>query len=384
MILELQSFDFTTAPPARLMSNAGFWRALPRICRGAPTARFLMTADTLQAEDIQAGFRSAATPERRLPPGVLAYRVSYEDFLSQVIQAVRYMRLYLVADTNLGEPGLLSMLSAYGITGLPLNHAVVRPFQEGIDQYDFIQAENGVWGMLRSHLVQGGLLTPRSFHNLLGMDFPVWASLHVHTFAQNETLQLLRQKAASAKQDEGKSIADTHSAQETEGGILRLRDEIGLGHALHTVTIHVLVGAPDPDTLTSRLEMVRGSLALRMYRVFGAGREAATVFSADPWHETDGTMLTTPGVAVLAGSALSFRRRTETRGVLLGVDRNQAPVILDIFDDRNPSYNMVILGETGSGKTFAALLLMLRHLLLGHLRTHKASEASLALWREEA
>jgi hypothetical protein len=51
--------------------------------------------------------------------------------------------------------------------------------------------------------------------------------------------------------------------------------------------------------------------------------------------------------------------------VLLGVDRNQAPVVLDIFDDRNPSYNAVVLGQTGSGKTFAVLLLMLRHLLTG-------------------
>jgi hypothetical protein len=365
MIVELQSFDYTTASAARLMSNAGFWGTLPRICRGIPTARLIMTADTLQPQDIQAGFRGVATPEKLLPTGALAYRVAYEDFLSQVIQAVRYMRLYLVADTNLGEPGLLSMLSAYGVTAYPLNHALVRPFQEGVDEYDTIRAENGVWGMLRSQHVQGGLLTPRALHNLLGMDFPIWAALHVHTFTQNETLQLLRQKAASAKNEPGKTIDEAQSAHETEGGILRLRDEIGLGHALHTINLHVLVGAPDPEVLNSRLEMARGSLALRMYRVFGAGKEAATIFSADPWTETDGTMVTTPGVAMLAGSALSYRRRTETRGVMLGVDRNQAPVILDIFDDRNSSYNMVILGETGYGKTFAALLLMLRHLLLG-------------------
>ncbi|MEA3341762.1 MAG: hypothetical protein U9R15_17495, partial [Chloroflexota bacterium] len=129
--------------------------------------------------------------------------------------------------------------------------------------------------------------------------------------------------------------------------------------------MHVMVGAPDRDALDARLEMVRGATPLEMFRVYGPGAVAEKIFSSDPYLETDGIMLTTPGVALLAGSALSFRRRTETRGVLLGVDNNQAPVIFDIFDDRAPSYNMIILGITGSGKTFASLLLMLRHLLIG-------------------
>jgi len=364
MIVQLQSYDYTTTPASRLMSNAGFWRALPRICGGAPTARLLMTADTLRPEDVQAGFRAVATPERLLPPGVMAYRVEYEDFLSTIVQAVRYMRLYLVTESNLDEEGLISLLGSYGMTAYPLDHALLRPFQEGVDEWEYIRADNGFWGMVRTKNVQGGLLTPRTLHNLLGLDFPLWASLHVHTFPQGETLRMLRQKAASARQEDEK-LESQQDAQEAESGILRLRQELGQGHAMHTVTLHVMVGAPDPTTLESRLEMVRGATHLEMYRVYGPGAEAERIFSADPYHESDGIMLTTPGVAMLAGSALSFRRRTETRGVLLGVDRNQAPVILDIFDDRAPSYNMVILGITGSGKTFSALLLMLRHLLMG-------------------
>ncbi|MCF6277859.1 MAG: ATP-binding protein, partial [Anaerolineales bacterium] len=50
---------------------------------------------------------------------------------------------------------------------------------------------------------------------------------------------------------------------------------------------------------------------------------------------------------------------------MLGIDRNPAPGIFDIFDDRNPSYNTVVLGQTGAGKTFGLLLLMMRHLLMG-------------------
>ena len=85
------------------------------------------------------------------------------------------------------------------------------------------------------------------------------------------------------------------------------------------------------------------------------------VFSAMPPTVSDGAALTSPGVSLLSGSALSFRRRTETHGILLGMDRNQAPVIVNVFDDRNPSYNSVVLGQTGSGKTFAMLMLMMRH-----------------------
>ena len=365
MIVQLKTFDHTTSPVSRLLSNAGFWRALPRVCSKIPAARLLMTADALRPEDVQAGFRSIATPDEYLPPGVMAYRVDYEDFLGSIVQAVRYMRLYLVIDSNLDEEGLLSTLSSYGISAYPLKQAVLRPFQSGVDQWEAIRADNGFWGMVRSKTQQGGLITPRTLHNLLGLDMPLWASLHVHTLPQGDTLRMLRQKAASANQEDGSRLTESQDARAAEGSIMRLRQELGQGAALHTVSLHVMVGAPDPETLDARLEMVRGATPLEMYRVYGPGAVAKKIFSADPYLETDGTMLTTPGVALLAGSALSFRRRTETRGVLLGVDNNQAPVILDIFDDRAPSYNMIILGITGSGKTFASLLLMLRHLLIG-------------------
>ena len=365
MIVQLQSFDHATTPVSRLLNNAGFWRSLPRLCNDIPTARLLMTADTLRPEDVQAGFRGIATLDKYLPPGVMAYRVEYEDFLHSVIQAVRYMRLYLVIDAGLDEEGLLSTLSSYGMAAYPLERAMLRPFQEGIDEWEAIKADNGYWGMLRTKSQQGGILTPRTLHNLLGLDFPLWVSLHVYTMPQGETLKMLRQKAATASHEDSNQLADVQDAQTTESSIMRLRQELGQGSALHTIALHVMVGAPDKASLEARLEMVHGATPLEMYRVYGSGDMAKKLFSSTPYLETDGTMLTTPGVAMLASSAMSFRRRTETRGVLLGIDRNQSPVIFDIFDDRSPSYNMVILGITGSGKTFAALLLMLRHLLLG-------------------
>ena len=89
------------------------------------------------------------------------------------------------------------------------------------------------------------------------------------------------------------------------------------------------------------------------------------MFNARVSPSSDGAVLTTPGVAVMTGSALSYKRRTATDGVLFGIDQNQSLVILNQFDQRNPSYNANVLGQTGSGKTFGILCMMMRHLLLG-------------------
>jgi hypothetical protein len=194
----------------------------------------------------------------------------------------------------------------------------------------------------------------------------VWAALQIHTFSEREALKTLRLKSITARYMPRRTSEDAQEADEMESAVGRLRAEMNrLGGLLHTVRLYVAVGAEDARALQARLEMARSSLALDMEPVNPPGETMRRVFSAAPMHDDGGAPLTSAGAALLAGSALSYRRRTETRGVFLGIDRHQAPVILDFFDPANPSYNTVILGQTGSGKTFAALLLMLRHLLLG-------------------
>ncbi len=364
MIFQLQSFDYLTASPSRLMSSAGFWTSLPRLTQSG-TARLLMVADTLHAETVRAGFEAVASPLEHLPPGVLAYRNEYDDFLSSMVRDVRYLRLYLVLDGVLSAEQVIGVLGGYGVRAQPLDHAMPRPFAQGRDRWNFVESSTGLWAMLRSKDRQGGVLTPRSLHALLGVDFPVYAALHVYTFPQSRVLRLLREKSALVGADSGKRLEESAAVQEAAGGILGIRQALSQGLGLHTLRLYVMVGAPDEAALNGRLEIVRSALPLETIRLFGAGETMRKVFSAEPLHEREGFMLTTEGATMLAGSALSYRRRTEVHGVMLGIDRNQAPVILDIFDERNPSYNTVVLGQTGSGKTFAVLLLMLRHLLMG-------------------
>jgi len=367
MILQLDAFDYTTATATRLVSTVGFWEALPRITRGLPTARLLMVADTLHREDILAGFHEVATKEKYLPHGALAYRMAYEDFLNQTVQEVRYIRTYLAIDPVLDESGTISLLGAYGIQAHPLDHELPRPFGKATIEWNRMLTDQGdVAALLRSKPIQsGGVLHPRVLHNLLGQEFPVWAALHVYTYPNRETLDLLRQKAAMAQYNPGKTEESLHEASVAAQGITTLRDAIGRGEALHTFQLSVYTDAPDMGSLRSRVETVRGALPLELEQVFAPGELAANLFSGEQIKQKDGTPLTTTGIALLAGSALSFRRRTQTKGVMLGIDRNQAPVILDIFHDRAPSYNTVVLGQTGAGKTFGLLLLMMRHLLMG-------------------
>ncbi|HID89404.1 MAG TPA: hypothetical protein EYP52_06815 [Anaerolineae bacterium] len=365
-VVQLVPFDLQTSPPGRIMAQVGFWASLPRIVRGLPVARLLMVADNLRPEDVLDGFRRVAVPEEELPAGVMAYRVQYEDFIRQAVQETRYMRLYLVVDTTLDEEGLIRLLGTYGIRALPLDErGIPMPFSAGDAAWDRVVTDGGVWAMIRSRLTQSGALHPRVLHRLFALEFPVWAALQIRTFSNQEALGLLRRKGISAQYSKAQGEA-AEEAQIVRQSVRDIRYELNrVGTALHTVRLYVLVGAYDESTLGERLAIVRGALPLDMEPWEASPDDIRRVFSADPLLETDGSPLTTTGLVILTGSALSYRRRTETRGVLLGTDTYQAPVVINVFDDRSPSYNMVVLGQTGAGKTFAVLLLMLRHLLLG-------------------
>ena len=366
-IVQLQSFDIATAQPWQLLSTSGFWSALPRLARGAPTARLLMIADTLKAEAVEQGFASVAVPDRDLPPGVRAYRMQYDEFLRQAVSEVRYIRLYLVTDVEMDDVNLCNLLGAHGVQARPLDHALPLAFESGCDNWNQVTAKDGhCWALLRSTTKQFGMIFPRGLHRLFALDFPLWAAMQVHTFQERDAVRMLRMKAGEARWMPRKTAEVAQEASEVEGTVNRLRAEMNrAGAALHTLRFYVMVGAETPKALATRMEIVRSSVPLEMERVMPPGETMRRIFSAQVVSDTDGALLTSPGVALLTGSALSYRRRTETRGVLLGIDRNQGPVIVNVFDPDNASYNMVVLGQTGSGKTFATLLIMLRHLLLG-------------------
>jgi len=300
---------------------------------------------------------------------VIAYRLAYEDYLTSVVQAVRYTRLYLAMDPILDEDALIGLMGAYGVQASALDHELPRPFNRAVAEWDRLRSEDGRYlAVLRTRFNQyGSVIHPRILHKLLGQDFPLWAALQIYTFPQRETTKLLRLKSAMARYGGTSDDEGQREAQTAESGLQSVRELVLRGEALHAVNLYVVVDAPDMRTLNTRIEITRGSVGLEMERVYGAGDLVPRLFSTDlsGAGASEGIPMTTSGAALLGGSALSYRRRTQTKGVMIGIDRNQSPVVINIFDDAAPSYNTVVLGQTGSGKTFAVLVLMMRHVMTG-------------------
>jgi len=366
-IVELDSFDIATASPWQFLSTAGFWASLPRLSTGLASARLLMVADTLDRATISRGFERVAMPEADMPYGVWMYRTQYEEHLRRSIDEVRFIRNFLVMDARMGDEGLVDLLRTYGLGARKLTERVPLPFETGQNEWRYSVGENGThWGLMRSSRVQAGMILPRSLHRLFGLDFPIWAALHVAAFTEREAEKLLRNKAIIARYEPVKTQEAAQEAEEVLSTTARMRAEMHrAGATLHTLRFYVMVGGRDARELATRMEIMRGAVPFEMEHVYPPGETIRQVFSTQPIFDMEGAFLSSPGVALLTGSALSYRRRTETQGVLLGVDRNQAPVVFNIFDESSPSYNVVVLGQTGSGKTFAVLLMMLRHMLTG-------------------
>ncbi len=369
-IIRIEPFDLITTSRARLMSPTGFWASLPRLTRlGNGTAKIMLVTDNLKPSDILEGFKNVAVPKNDLNTTMRWYYLQYEQFLRQTVQVTRHMRVYLVVDTSIGEIGLIRLLGSYGIRAAPLDvEGVPLPFLGGKVKWNrVIDHEKNVWAIIRSRRQQSGMLHPKMLHRLFALDFPVWCSIDIGTYTTQETNRMLRMKDAAARHEKNPSGEAQAEANEIRSSIDQLRSELGqVGSALHEVRFSILVGAESESKLSQRLEVVRGSAGIDMEGWESRASEyIPEMFSPEAPGRVEGSLLPSHALSIFTGSAISYRRRTETRGVYLGTDRNQAPIILDIFDKRHPSYNMVVLGQTGSGKTFSTTLLMLRHLLMG-------------------
>lgn len=362
-IVELNTFDISTATPLNF-ATGGFWASLPRLSTGPSSVKLLMVSDTLKPADIVDGFHQVALPENSLPPSVRAYRVQYEDYLERVARDVRYMRIYLIMDTYMDDEGLVQLLATYGINAKPVEEEISLPFTGGVDAWHSVICDDGMrYAMLRSKERQSGQIYPRSLHRLFSMEFPIWAAMTIHTYGAQEADGILRRKGVAAKYSRGDS-ENKQEAQDILSTVDSIRHEMNrYGAALHVSRFHIIVGGESAGDLKTKISVVSGATPFLMEPA--PVGEIPAVFNARPSISTAGAVITTPGVAILTGSALSYKRRTATDGVLFGIDQNQSLVILNQFDSRNPSYNANVLGQTGSGKTFGILVMMMRHLLLG-------------------
>ncbi|NLF11485.1 MAG: hypothetical protein GX597_06830, partial [Anaerolineaceae bacterium] len=126
-------------------------------------------------------------------------------------------------------------------------------------------------------------------------------------------------------------------------------------HGLHQVVLAVAVEGRSRDELERHVELVTSTAARMQVYLRPAWMhqpEAMRLFSAEPTPETvarEGRNLLSPGVALL--SPFGYEVPKNTAGPFVAINRaGGSPLWLDKF--ALPAYNEVVLGRTGSGKTF--------------------------------
>lgn len=366
-IVQLEPFDLLTANTAQVMGSTGFWASLARLtAETGGGARLLMVADNLDPQTLVNHFAAQAVPLAHLPTELRWYRVQYEAFLLNTLQVTRHMRLYLVVHAPLQEWVLVRLLGSYGIRAYPLvGSGIPLPFVRGTIVGNTVVDEQGYhWGMVQSKVEQSGVIHARTFHTLFAQAFPVWCALDIGTFSPQEARRLLNRKDTSARFENSPTTEAQRNAQEVRSTVAQMLTEISrVGAALHQVRFSVVVGGETEAELSERLDVARSTAGLEMQGFRARPQDIRPLFDMTPLGKVTGALLPSHGLALLAGSAMSYRRRTATTGIFLGVDRNQSPIVVDVFDPHNESYSTVVLGKTGSGKTFFMLLLLIRHLL---------------------
>jgi hypothetical protein len=146
-----------------------------------------------------------------------------------------------------------------------------------------------------------------------------------------------------------------------------LLDAVRSGEALHQVGLAIMVRGRTEKELHEREQQVSAKLAGRasITRLNGLHEDTFRAYftsanAPEPKIELQHNM-TSAGVAVTLG-ALGMRRRAYTEGVYWGLS-GQTPFFWDGFDPNldQPNHG-VILGTTGSGKTFSSSVLLLREM----------------------
>lgn len=238
-----------------------------------------------------------------------------------------------------------------------------------------------------------------TIHNLLQLPFPVGLAVDVYTYAPDRahvTLMNSYNALEAQLSTTGRMGRDTKSETAWADCDYAMK-AVDAGQRLHRVTVALLVKGATRALLQENVRLAERVLASKLrFRVEASSQlEALKLFTPVPTAKinlrlTQRTAVS-EGVSVLVPFGL--RRRNNTHGILWGIDADGGyPVFYDGWtrqegsgqdNDRNvdlagnegvsyqnsgtgaSAYHHVIVGETGSGKTYGANLLLYREALRG-------------------
>jgi conjugal transfer ATP-binding protein TraC len=382
-VFRVGSFDLTRYAEGELWAKMGqlarFYAALPALTGGSGSSDFRLLAYSRPypldepLERIKAMMASAQDPRAR--EQIAAYR----RFLEQIIQSA-YLKdtdyyLVLFSERKRSPESVANLLAAglhlpvQPVTRLP--SLIQSTYQEAPAHIRPLRQAQPYLAFLYSYDLRGQLSfgTVASF---LALACPLSLAVDVRTVHPNKAVRTLQMAHNKLKADllgrNGNEAPDPEKEQaylDVQAALHAVQHE---RHGLHQVVLAVAVEGRSRDELERNVEMVTSTAARNQVYLRPAWLhqfEALRLFSAEPTPESiarEARNLLSPGVALL--SPFGYEVPKNTAGPFVAINRaTGSPLWLDKF--ALPAYNEVVLGRTGSGKTFMAGLRAYRERMFG-------------------
>ena len=203
-----------------------------------------------------------------------------------------------------------------------------------------------------------------------GLSFPVYTKLVMDRYADGKAKEVLKRIGADRSSDERLSSASNRPLKSKLEQQLRSLDTLSRrvtegGDALFKISMTFIVSGSHPAELNSnmkRFAQAMSLLGMDLVREHVLSRRRALKLATPLKSLRAKYILDSRSVASLV--PLRYEGTPSIGGVFLGVDADsEKPVFADPFQGN--SYNSVIVGETGSGKSFFSKLLLMRALITG-------------------
>jgi hypothetical protein len=227
--------------------------------------------------------------------------------------------------------------------------------------------------IVQSYKLHGSLVFGQVASSILRKPYPVAYAVDVRTIPRDEAIRQFTfklQKSDNMMEIAEKLNASSHLTREAQQEAeLVVQDQ---GWTVHRVTVAVAVKAPSEEALERRVQDVLATLRRQQIMARPATGQQKQILQQfftvqeNGAGEIDSVMDDAYHSMVSRGPALlapyGHYVRDEFDGVMYGIARSGYPVFVDRWSLR--SYNEIVTGQTGAGKTFSKMVHALRGTLL--------------------
>lgn len=310
---------------------------------------------------------------------------SYRHFLDALVEEadLRRIRYFLVAwpgpelppaaITRAAEDSFMTTVSPMPV-GLPPFYS--GRYREELDHLAPLEREQPYMAVYTAWELLGtwDLFT---MHRLMLMPFPLAVSVDIETLSVDKAqfrLQSAYNGLYAQLNQQGRFGGKDAKSEEAFRAVEDTLKVVEEGERLHMVRLAVLVKAPNAQKLREYGAYIRNTLATHMRLRLEVGQQGSSLkfFTTVRPSEINVDVRPAPVLSGGVGLMMPFglRSRSETAGILFGVDKNSGnPVFYDGWKrsagEGGKPFHATILGRTGSGKTFTMQTLFHRLALSG-------------------